>query len=133
MSAKRLSVIVICLLVGLVIAGVTCRHWLQVRYHVHALRRASSEVASAQKEKDCVQHIRALVALGYLHQGQMVMEHCAVTGAVQQAFANSMNERMAPKTVYKYWISTDGTAITYYCEDAELNRFRSVIYDFDRR
>jgi hypothetical protein len=133
MSAKRLIIVTGCVLICFLIAGFTCQHWLRVQYHLHALRQANSEVASAQKEQDCKRQNQALVKLGYLEEVVLVMEHRVVTGAVKQAFTGFVSERMPTNAVYSFWVSSSGTKIVCCCQKTEVKRFWSVVDDFDKQ
>lgn len=132
MSAKRLAIITGCIFIFILIAGVTCQHWLRVQYHLHGLRQANNEVASAQKEQDSIRECQALIKLGYMAQVVLVMEHRMITGSVKQEFARFVSERMPKDAVYSFGVSSNGTHIVYCCQKTEVKKFRSVVDEFDK-
>lgn len=132
MSAKRLTIVAVCVLVCFLIVGFTCQHWIRVQYHLHALRQANSEVVSAQKEQDCTRQYQALVKLGYMETIVLVMEHRLITDAVKQAFTNYVSERMPANAVYNFVVISSGKKIVCCCQKTEIERFKSVVDAFDQ-
>ena len=132
MNAKRLAIITGCIFIAILIAGVTCQHWLRVQYHLHGLRQANNEVASAQKEQDSIRERQALIKLGYMAQVVLVMEHRMITGSVKEEFARFVSERMPKDAVYSYGVSPNGTHIVYCCQKTAILKFRSVVDEFDK-
>ena len=130
MSAKRLLIISGCVLICFLFAGFTC-HWLRVQYHLHALRKAQSEIESAQKEQDCILQSQALVKLGYFEEKVLVMEHRMITGTEREAFTSFVSERMPKNVVYSFGVSSKGRHVIFRGQKMQASRFWSVLNDYD--